>query len=684
MVKSRQFSAIDGNEIKSFKSDFVKNEKVFSESVLLSELNSFFKEYHKDFIVISHLKEILSKDLTNKNKSVVANSQKKIDKVNSIINLLENVKKQQQLLEANRQDNIVAYIKAMNAYYEKFDISQRKNKNYKLLHSKEYKEYLQKTMVLSNYEKLSLEEVSGLIFRDCLTDKERDFAKKHILKDEKTFKSNLQKISRYKNYISKHFLPNSLKDAEEMVDGKYVDYDNIEKTRKIIEDIKKQINDFYKINLTSEKKSLDIFGDEKEELEDSPIVSDLKKRKFIDKNFNKNIIKTIDMNTKIIEFLLAKLEYFENFNICEKEKLEKEIFDLATQNKNLALNSLKLDKLSAKNMKYIIKQIDYSDRVIKESMDKTNEICANKDVEKFKRNMVLVNMFNAKINQILKNDVLNEENRGELYILDLANKNLRREEENIIKSLSGSYRNILKSFYDKQLVANCDKQIKKVNQVTFDDKNFDDNSIDKYINGVVKENKFDENSLITKRILQPNNISIAKDNVKAFECYNEKNKVDINDNDALCDAKEFPNIFIKRTLEIKIQDVKEKAQRMHEIKVKCGKGFFKSLFAKIGAFNTYKKSKFNLFAFRNNKYVKFQIGLNNNVQSQPANKASDQAIEKQNTVEEKDGEQGVAAEVKVQEEKPITGDKTLLNNINHAEEKINKELCGRIYKFFNF
>ena len=61
MVKSRQFSAIDGNEIKSFKSDFVKNEKVFSESVLLSELNSFFKEYHKDFIVISHLKEMISK-----------------------------------------------------------------------------------------------------------------------------------------------------------------------------------------------------------------------------------------------------------------------------------------------------------------------------------------------------------------------------------------------------------------------------------------------------------------------------------------------------------------------------------------------------------------------------------------------------------------------------------------------
>ncbi len=684
MVKSRQFSAINGNEINSFKSDFVKNEKVFSESVLLSELNSFFKDYHKDFIVISHLREILSKDLTDKNRSVVANAKKKIDKVDSIINLLENVKKQQQLLEANRQDNIVAYIKAMSAYYEKFDISQRKNKNYKLLHSKEYKEYLQKTMVLSNYEKLSLEEISGLIFRDCLTDKERDFAKKHILKDEKTFNSNLQKISRYKNYISKHFLPNSLKDAEEMVDGKYIDYDNIEKTRKTVEDIKKQINDFYKINLNSERKSLDIFGGEKEELEDSPIASDLKKRKFINKNFNKDIIKTIDMNTKVIEFLLAKFEYFKNFNTCEKEKLEKEIFDLATQNKNLALNSLKLDKLSAKNMEYIIKQIDYSDRIIKESMDKTNEICANKDVEKFKRDTALINMFNAKINQILKNDVLNEENRGELYILDLANKNLRREEENIIKSLSGSYKNILKSIYDKQVVANCDKQTKRVNQVSFDDKNFDDNSIDKYINDVVKENKFDENSLITKRILQPNNISIAKDNVKSFECYNEKNKVNANDDDVLCDAKEFPNIFIKRTLETKIQDVKEKEQRMHEIKVKCGKGFFKSLFAKIGAFNTYKKSQFDLFTFRNSKYVKSQTGLNNNEQPQPANEADEQVAEKQDAIEEKDDAEVEIPEVEVQQERPIAEDRALLNNINHAQEEVNRGLFGRIYRFFNF
>ncbi len=217
--------------------------------------------------------------------------------------------------------------------------------------------------------------------------------------------------------------------------------------------------------------------------------------------------------------------------------------------------------------------------------------------------------------------------------------------------------------------------------MAFDDKNFDDNSIDKYINGVVKENKFDENSLITKRILQPNNISIAKDNVKTFSCYNEKNKPDVNDDDILCDAKEFPNIFIKRTLETKIQDVKEKEQHMHEIKVKCGRGFFKSLFAKIGAFNTYKKSQFNLFTFRNSKYVKSQIGLNNNEQPQPANKANEQVIEKQDAIEEKDDAEVEIPEAEVQQEKPIAEDRALLNNINHAQEEINRGLLNRFYKF---
>ena len=152
----------------------------------------------------------------------------------------------------------------------------------------------------------------------------------------------------------------------------------------------------------------------------------------------------------------------------------------------------------------------------------------------------------------------------------------------------------------------------------------------------------------------------------------------------MCDAKEFPNIFIKRTLETKIQDVKEKVQRMHKIKVKCGRGFFKSLFAKIGAFNSYKKSQFNLFTFRNSKYVKSQIGLNNNEQNQPANKDDEQVAEKQDAIEEKDYAEVEIPEAEVRREKPIFRDKTLLSNINHAEEKINKELCGRIYKFFNF
>lgn len=688
MVKSRQFSASNGDEVAKIKDGFIKNEKVFSESVLLSELNDFFETYNKDFVVISHLKEILTKDLSSKNQKIVDHAQKKLDKVSSIINLLEDVKKQQRLLAINRQENIVKYVKAMSAYYEKFDASQRKVKNHKLLHSKEYKEYLQETMLLSNYENLSLKEITDLVDINYLTEKEKNFAKTFIIKDEETFKKNLKKISKYRGYISRHFLPNSLKDAEEMVDGKYIDYDKIEKIRKTVENIKKQINEFYKIGLDSKKRSLNISEIENESLNNFPITSDLKNRKFSNKNFNTNLIKTIDMNVKIIEFLLAKLEYFKNFNTCEKDELRKEIFNLSTQNKNLALNSLKLEKLSAKNMEYIIKQINYSDKLIEENMDKTNEVCANESVEKFKRDMALINMFNTKIDQILKNDALNEENRAELYILNLANKNLRRDEENIMKSLSGSYKNILKSLYDKQLVINCDKQIKNVNQVVFDDKNFDDNDIDKYINNVVKENKFDKDSLITKRILEPNNISIENNNVKTFECYNEKNQINVDENSTLCVDKPFQDIFIQKTLETKIKNVKEKKQKMREIKVKCGKGFFRNLFAKIRAFHNYKKSQYDLFKFKKSKYVKSRVNLVNYYVATESGQIAryqtgERAIAEIQPIERQNNIQNTISETE-RTENSIVNDRILLKNLNEANKSMVKKLLTKTYKFLTF
>lgn len=607
MVKTEKVVLSTIEDLNKYKNYFEENEKIVEETILIDYYKNFSNDIEFNLKTLNFLRRYNNKLLKNENLNIETKNfvNGQIEYINNLIKKVNDQKNEEKRLACNKMTLIIEYLKSKYEFNKKFNIVEAQTK--KALNSEEYNRYIMNAMKLANYQTISYDEFFVASKNDTLSEEIREYYKKNKINAE----DELKKISEYKDYISNNILTETLKDVSLFAKGKYINKDNVEQVKNNLLTIEKDINDCIGALISPDESNFEnkIFGQERKIKSDGKIInSNIKTKEISEKEKNRDFIKLLDMNKSIIKFLINKKQYLFNFENTDVRSIEKNIDDLMLQNRNIAFNLMNKNILSSNNVKRIVKINEEVEDIVSSSREPELIAYDNELIAIFEKNKSTVKMFNAKIEQILTNKHLNNQNKSELYLLNLMIKNLCKKNEEIINSCDGVDRNFLINSRNELLpeLIDCSKYIKNISQLEFNNKEFSIGDINAIMQNIIDRNgdlnNIVENKNIYSTIMNPNNINCNNGKFLGFTAYKSKNDISPERKKELKSNMPFKDEFVKKTLIEKIDDVKEKRQLYKNINMK-GKFFFKNLFKKVDALFKYGKAKVDLYFFKHNKFV---------------------------------------------------------------------------------
>lgn len=515
-------------------------------------------------------KELEQKNISKKHSYYLQNNLNNIDE---IMHKYSEFLNKFIILQNDTCGYIYNYVIAYEKYHKEFSSVQRKIKNQDLLNSDSYKNFLKASIILST------NNIDETMFKNYLASlikqKKIKCSENKINKYFNEIKNNMFK---YKDFIIKNTKFNSLEEIAEF--QTHIDFmpSNQLKNIEFLKNIDLLYTTYmYQQNSNNISKMEFLYNFEKKNYN----TIDQKNPKTIlkktsKKEINKIHLNTINYNANLIKFLINEkkfLETFENQNNRSKIfSLQTQINELIIQTQDLTNNKLSLTTLSKDEIKTLLttnaELIAINE---KQKQVQINKWENNKTLVIFKKNEYLINLFNTKIQQIVANTHLTNENLEELFILNAFIEQIKLNNEYLIeKNTTISVKNILIQLNNKlnSSLYNCKNLIKNVSNLQLVSKDKLKEILQRFQNNELSLSSIIKDSKLTNKVINVNHINVNNCSYYNLNQYIEKHKPqtvfkNINSNFNV----DFTN-NIKNKLNEKIIERTEKIQKTKNIFIK--------------------------------------------------------------------------------------------------------------------
>lgn len=424
---------------------------------------------------------------------------------------------------------IYNYVIAYEKYHKEFNSMQRKIKNQDLLNSDSYKIFLKASIVLS------ANNIDETMFKDYLASlirqKKIKCSESKINKYFNEIKNNMFK---YRNFIRENTKFNSLEEIAEFQE--YITAIPC-KQLEVIEFLKNidllYTTYMHQQNINSLSKMEFLYNFENNNYK--TIIKQKPKiilKKTSKKAMNKMYLNTINYNVNLIKFLVNEkkfLETFENQNSRSKIfSLQTQINELIIQTQDLTNNKLSLTTLSKDEIRALLNtNAELIELNKQQKQAQANKWKNNKTLISFKKNEHLINLFNTKIQQIVANTHLTNENLEELFILNIFIEQIKLNNDRLIeKNTTISLKNTLIQLNNKlnKSIYNCKSLIKNVSNLQIVSKDKLEEILQRFENNELSLDAIIQDSKLTNRITNVNHINVNNCSYYNLNQYIEKQK----------------------------------------------------------------------------------------------------------------------------------------------------------------